>query len=126
MTSSDWVTLAGAAIIGIGWFVTGYLNRRQDIAKTRLEYRLKTFESFLPIGVALYKGNIQATSAEFAKQLEDSQVMFHLYGYKNENEAMSKFVEHLSQGNQNEASKSFSKLMGLIQQQIKSELRING
>ncbi|MEQ1777052.1 MAG: hypothetical protein ABL863_00745 [Nitrosomonas sp.] len=47
MEVKDWITLAAAVILAIGWFVTGYLNRVKDVAQKRLEYRLKTLEDFL-------------------------------------------------------------------------------
>jgi len=51
MEVKDWITLAAAFIVAIGWFVTGYLNRVKDVAQKRLEYRLKALETFLPVCV---------------------------------------------------------------------------
>ena len=36
METKDWIAIAAALIVAIGWFVTGWLNRVKDVQQKRL------------------------------------------------------------------------------------------
>lgn len=40
MTNSEWIAIVSVLVIVIGWFLNSELNRRNEIAKKRLEFRL--------------------------------------------------------------------------------------
>ena len=55
MEVKDWITLAAAVILAIGWIVTGYLNKVKEVAQKRVEYRLKTLEALWPAWLSKQK-----------------------------------------------------------------------
>lgn len=55
MEIREWIMISSATIIVVGWFVNGFLNRRHEIAKKRMEYRLETLHSFLPVFFSIQK-----------------------------------------------------------------------
>lgn len=125
MEVKDWITIASASIIAIGWFVTGYLNRVKDVAQKRLEYRLKTLEAFLPVWFAIAKDGAALIQPEIFAQFEDARGKFHLYGYKDENELMDQLVLAAKNKNIEEFNTALGKLVSLVRSRIRDELKIN-
>lgn len=54
METSDWITLSSAVLIVAGWFVTNWLNRRNEIEKVRLKLRTEILLSFLDFHTETY------------------------------------------------------------------------
>ncbi|MDD5300511.1 MAG: hypothetical protein PHD65_08455 [Gallionella sp.] len=125
MEVKDWITIASAFIIAIGWFVTGYLNRVKDVAQKRLEYRLKTLEAFLPVWFAIVNDNAALLQPEILAQFEDARRKFHLYGYKDENELMDQLVLAIGNKKPEEFTTALRKLVPLVRSRIRDELKIN-
>lgn len=128
MEVSDWITIASALIVAIGWFITGYLNRVKDVAQKRLEYRLKALEAFLPVWFgfhdAIYK-NGGVLQPELLSQLEDARNKFHLYGYEDENELMNQLISAIGDKNIEAINIALGKLVPLVRSRIRRELKIN-
>ncbi|HIP44926.1 MAG TPA: hypothetical protein EYG93_06305 [Sulfurospirillum arcachonense] len=49
MEIKEWIMIISAIIVVTGWFINSYLNRRHEISKKRLTYRLETLHSFIPV-----------------------------------------------------------------------------
>jgi hypothetical protein len=126
MTMDHWMTLAAAAIggtlVAIGWFVTGYLNRAQDVAQRRLTYRLQALESFLPVWSAIEKSGAPFTQPGFLEQLEAARRNFQLYGYQDEIAIMERFIAAVEGRNLREANEALSRLVPLVRVHIRKEL----
>ena len=125
MEVKDWITLAAAFIVAIGWFVTGYLNRVKDVAQKRLEYRLKALETFLPVWFFIQKNGAPFTQPGFLTQLEDARSKFQLYGFKDEINLMEQFILAIENQNLPEANAALGKLVPLVRTRIREELKIN-
>jgi hypothetical protein len=69
MEVKDWITLAAAVILAIGWIVTGYLNKVKEVAQKRVEYRLKTLGAFLPAWLSIQKMELHLHSPDFLHNL---------------------------------------------------------
>lgn len=113
MEVSNWISILAALIVATGWFVTGYLNRRKDVAQKRLEYRLKMLDSFWEIAHILHKD--QTIDNELASKLEKLQISFNVYGNAKEIELMNTFIKT---GHRED----FSKLAGVIRDSLRLEL----
>ena len=124
MEVSDWITIASALIVAIGWFITGYLNRVKDVAQKRLEYRLKALEAFLPVWFGIHK-NGGVLQPELLSQLEDARNKFHLYGYEDENELMNQLISAIGDKNIEAINIALGKLVPLVRSRIRRELKIN-
>lgn len=124
MEIKDWITLASALIVAIGWFVTGYLNRVKDVAQKRLEYRMKALESFLPVWFLIQKNGAPFAQPDFIKQLELARSNMQLYGCQDEINLMEQFIEAIEQRNLPEANETLGKLVPLVRTRIREELKI--
>ena len=69
--------ISSATIVVVGWFVNGYLNRRHEIAKKRMDHRLETLKNYLSFYV-------EAQKSKSLNGFNDVQVSFYLYGYDDE------------------------------------------
>lgn len=125
MEVKDWITIASAFIVAIGWFVTGYLNRVKDVAQKRLEYRLKALEAFLPVWFTIQKKSTPFTEPEFLTQLEDARSKFQLYGFKDEIDLMEQFISAIENQNIQAANTALGNLIPLVRSRIRKELKIS-
>lgn len=126
MEVRDWITIASALIIAIGWFVTGYLNRVKDVAQKRLEYRLKMLEAFLPVWFAITEDGNALLKPEVQEQLLEARNKFALYGLKDENDIMNQHLTAITNKDIAETNKTLRELALLVQTRIRKELKING
>lgn len=122
MEAKEWIMIASAFIVATGWFVTGYLNRRKDVAQKRLEYRLETLEAFLPVWFSIQKNSAPFTDPSFIVKLENVRSKFQLYGLNDEIEQMEKFIKSIEQKNLSNANIALEKLIPLVRLRIRKEL----
>ena len=113
MEKKDWISIVSAAIVAIGLFVTGYLNRRKDVAQKRLEYRLKALEAFLPVWFAIQKSRGGPFSPEFIALLEEARSRIQLYGLADEIALMESFIRAIESQNLPDANATLNKLVSL-------------
>ena len=125
MEVKDWISIASAFIIAIGWFITGYLNRVKDVAQKRLEYRLKALEAFLPVWFAIIKNEEALTQPEILIQFQDAREKFHLYGLEDENELIEQLALAIRNKDILETNAKLKKLVLLVRSRIRDELQIN-
>ena len=127
MEIKDFEIIISTSIIVIGWFVNNWLNRKHEIAKKRIEYRLKTLHSFIPVYTSLTNNNSQ-TIEQINKDLKDSYLNIQLYGEKDEIKLFTEFKDALDKKtNENNilAIKYMNKLMGIIKKRIRKELGLS-
>jgi hypothetical protein len=124
MKTENWITIASALIVAIGWFVTGYQNRRKDVAQKRLEYRLKALETFLPVWFTIQKNTAPFSQPGFLALLEDSRSKFQLYGRKDEIEPMEKFIHSIESRDLAGANAALEELVPKVLKRIRKELEI--
>jgi len=53
MEAKEWIMIVSVIIVVTGWFINSHLNRRHEISKKRLDYRLETLHSFLPVYLSI-------------------------------------------------------------------------
>jgi hypothetical protein len=125
MTTANWISIVSASIVALGWFVTGYLNRRKDVAQKRLEHRLEALKSFLPVWFSIQKSKTPFNQPGFLQMLETARGNFQLYGYEDEISAMEEFISACENQNLQQANSSLSRLMPLVRDRIRNELEID-
>jgi hypothetical protein len=122
MTTGNYISLVAALIVAAGWFVTGYLNRRKDVAQKRLEHRLEALKSFLPVWFAIQRGGDPFQQPGFLQQLETARSNFQLYGLEDEIEVMERFIRGCEQHNLEMANTQLAILVPLVRCRIRDEL----
>jgi len=125
METKEWIMIISAIIVVTGWFINSHLNRRHEISKKRLEYRLETLHSFLPVYLS-----ISSSSQPFNddKKLNDkivsARVNFQLYGYQDEIDLFQDFVIALENSDNNEVTTTVNKLIKITRGRIRGELKL--
>ena len=117
----EYIMLLSAALIVVGWFTNSYLNRRHEIFKKRLDYRLSMLESYIEAGVDI--ANIKKD--EISLKLKKAQINFLLYGTKEEIDLINDFIhraENKDYKNSSEFKNESTKLMILVRDNLRSEL----
>ena len=105
--------------------MTGYLNRLQDISQKRLEYRLEALKSFLPVWFSIQKNEAPFTQPDFLPKLETARSNFQLYGYQDEIDLMERFIGAVEQEDLEQANAALAKLVPLVRQRIRKQIRLN-
>ena len=125
METKEWIMIISAIIVVTGWFINSHLNRRHEISKKRLEYRLETLHSFLTVYLS-----ISSSSKPFDndKKLNDkiinARVNFQLYGYQDESKLFQDFVVALEKSDNEEVTVTVNKLIKLTRARIRDELKL--
>lgn len=125
MEIKEWIMIISVIVIVTGWFTNSYLNRRHEISKKRLDYRLETLQSFLPVFLSM-----SSSSKPFMddKTLNDkiikARVNFQIYGYQDELVLFNNFLIAIENQNTEEAATYINKLIKLIRNRIRSELKL--
>jgi hypothetical protein len=126
MTTTNVISLVSALIVAAGWFVTGYLNRRKDVAQKRLDHRLEALKSFLPVWFSIQQGGAPFEQPGFIRQLEMARSNFQLYGQEDEIQIMEEFIHACEQHNLEIANAQLARLVPLVRGRLRQELGIGG
>ncbi len=125
MSIDNWIMIFSALIVAAGWFVTGHLNRKNEIAKERRKYRLDMLHSYFKIIFSLPEYSKKPTeSLKLPELLEEARRKFVFYGYEDE---ISDYISFRTMDPKNiEASiKHANKLSETLRQRIRDELGLN-
>jgi len=125
MEIKDWIMIISAVIVVTGWFINSYLNRRHEISKKRLEYRLETLHSFLPVYLSI-SSSLQPFKDDESlnDKIINARVNFQLYGYQDESKLFQDFVIAIEKPDVNEATIAVNKLIKLTRARIRDELKL--
>ncbi len=120
MDTHDWITISSVAIVVLGWFANGFLNRRHEIAKKRMEYRLDALHSFLPAFFAITEN--RTSDVEFSETLARANTKFQLYCHKNEIDAFVRLINACSAQDNDAFTGAVQDLVRLVREGIRGEL----
>lgn len=125
MEIKDWIMIISAVIVVTGWFINSYLNRRHEISKKRLEYRLETLHSFLPVYLSI-SSSLQPFKDDESlnDKIVNARVNFQLYGYQDESKLFQDFVIAIEKPDVNEVTIAVNKLIKLTRARIRDELKL--
>ena len=124
---SSW--LIPSILVVVGWFVNDYLNRNHEVAKRRLEHRLKMLKSFMPIYLSIVKnkdekGGPLVADKTLSKKLDDALEDFYLLGHKDEIDLYADFSDGLKSKDGNKFWTALVSLRDLTRNRVRAELEI--
>jgi hypothetical protein len=123
METRDWITVFSVVIIVAGWFVNSFLNRRHEILKKRMDYRLDALLSFLPIIFAVNENRTEDET--FSKDLSSSWTKFQLYCYKEETEEFEKIMLAIKNKDTKAYAESVSRVANIVRENVRKELGLD-
>jgi hypothetical protein len=126
METKDWIAIAAALIVAIGWFVTGWLNRVKDVQQKRLEYRLRALESFLAVWYVIDANSAPFSDPTFAPKLAACRTNFQLYGLPDEIERYERFIKAIEDQDLSSANELLRALLALVRSRVRDELQVDG
>ena len=123
MEIRDWIIIISALIVVIGWFVNSFLNRRNEIAKKRMEYRLDALLSFTPVLFAFQEN--RTNDKKFSEDMASCRTKFQLYCYSKEVEEFEKIVAAIENKNEKAYNEAFRQVTHMVRVEIRKELGLD-
>lgn len=124
MEVKDWITILSVLAVIAGWFISGELNRRNEIAKKRFDFRMNSLQSFLEIWFFIQKNSSPFLDHQFLPLIEETRKKFLLYGKADEINLFEKFVKSIENKDLKEANIALSELVKLVRNRIREELKL--
>lgn len=125
MDTKDIIQSASLAIAILGWGINSHINRRNEIAKKRLEFRLQMFDKLIEIKRIIDRNGAPFTDTSFEPALVSAREKFQLYGKKNEIYFMEKFIKSIEELDLDNARSTLNTLFQLIPITVRDELKID-
>ncbi len=127
MATSEWIAIVSVSVLIIGWFLNSALNRKNEIAKERLKFRLEILMSILDVfneaqRLTVISGKAEMNNKEYTAEIIKALSRLALFGKKDEI-ALSQTVFVQIQRKE-PIGKELTQLMELVRDRIKTELKI--
>ena len=133
MEIKDWITIGSVTAVIFGWFINGYLNRRHEVFKRRIDLRFKMYDSCISVSQILEK-IIQSKNqskdtmgdlpAEFRRQLELCQIQVLMYGTQSEIDTINKVVESTQSNTPGDMKNAMAKLVRSVSDSSRRDLKL--
>jgi hypothetical protein len=130
MEIRDWVTIVSVTAIVIGWFINSWLNRRNEIAKERLKYRMDTLKSIVILksqiveALRLASNDLSYNSSHLGKLTYDTVDLINIYGENDEIELCEKFILALNNRDYIASEEILNKFIQVARVKIRKELKL--
>ena len=83
MQIADYTLVVSSFIVVTGWFVNSHLNRRHEISKKRMDFRLESLLSFLPVFLSMQQSSKPfIDDPKLNEKIRNAFINFQLYGYR--------------------------------------------
>ena len=121
----EYSIIISSTIIIIGWGGNSYFQRKHEILKKRLDFRLEMLHSFLPVFKSISSSNNPfKDDNKLNEKIIDSRIKFQLYGLKDEIDLFNLFVNSIEKADTQLATKNINELIKLIRNRIRKELNL--
>ncbi|MDT3367574.1 MAG: hypothetical protein LIR40_02880 [Bacteroidota bacterium] len=124
MEIREWITILSVIALIVGWFTNSWLNRRNEIAKECLKYRMDTLRSIVELlsdiqdSIDNKKGDI----THLRKQISDISYKFDIYGKEDEQKYWKLFIKAINEKGKTE--QPLNDVLALVKSRIRNELHI--
>jgi hypothetical protein len=113
-------------IVVAGWFVNSFLNRRHEMAKKRMEYRLSALQSFIPVFLSMTASkqpfiDDPLLNEKFVK----ARVNFQLYGYMDEIDLIDDLCNAIDKRDIPNAEIALNSIINLVRNRIRDEINLS-
>lgn len=133
MEAKNWITIGSVTVGIIGWIFNGYMNRRHEIFKRKMDLRFGMYESCIAVAQVIEKifqskdqsaETMEPLAKDFLKKLEQCQSEVLIYGTEFEINQINKVTE-LAQRNQHlEMKNEFASLIRSVRTSLRKDLKL--
>ena len=123
-TIKDWITPLSFIALIVGWFINSHLNRKNEIAKKRIEYRLQMLQAFFNVYFFIAKNKDPFKNPALIALLDEAQIQFILYGENDEVILYKKFIKSFQGYDSNGVDEALMELEMLMRTRLRKELNI--
>ncbi|MBL4830875.1 MAG: hypothetical protein JKY55_13455 [Aliivibrio sp.] len=125
----DWITIVSVMAVIIGWFINDHLNRKNEIFKKRMDYKLRLYQSYYEVAFLLEKiiqeKSTQEKVDEFVDKLAESQAEFLMLGDAEEISYVNEIVSLAQQNKHVELKNKSAKFISLIRKKWRKEIGLS-
>ena len=122
---SDYTIIISSSIVVTGWFINNILSRRHEIFKKRMDYRLESLLSFLPVFLSITSSPQPFIDDQnLNDKIIKARVNFQLYGLLDEIDLFNEFVLAIEKQDTKEATITINKLIDLVRGRLRNELKL--
>ncbi len=118
MSTQIYISVITIAVVVLGWFVNGILQRRHEIAKKRIDSRLEILESYIPIASDARQSKIDAV------KIVEFQIKMLFFGYQDEIDLVNQLLEAVLNEDTKQISLVLNKLSPLMRNRLRKELKL--
>lgn len=133
MEAKDWITIISVIAVIVGWFVNGYLYRRHEIFKRRMDLRFGMYDSCIAVAEILEKffqskdkskEFMDSTATEFVAKLEVCQKQVLMYGTQYEIDKIMRITDLAKNNEHSKMKDAMAKLMQSIRESLRDDLKL--
>ena len=119
MEIREWITILSVAILIIGWFANSWLNRRNEIAKERLKYRMDTLRLIVDLLSEIQDSieNKKGDVSHLRKSISEISYKFDVYGKEDEQKHWKQFIKALNENG--ETQQTLNEVLYLVKKRIR-------
>lgn len=126
MEIKDIITITSIIALIVGWFINSWLNRRSEIAKERLKYRMETLQSIIQVLSELQEAASKGGDISHLQRLiRDTLTKFYVYGEADEIALCDNVRVAFNNKDNIEFTKAIEKLSQLVRDKIRVELKLH-
>lgn len=99
MELREWITILSVIALIVGWFINSWLNRRNEIAKERLKYRMDTLRSIVDLLSEIQEciDNNKGDITHLIRKISEISYKFDIYGKEDEQRLWKLFIKAINE-----------------------------
>lgn len=124
MEIRDWITILSVVALIVGWFTNSWLNRKNEIAKERLKYRMDTLRSIVELLSEIQDSidNKKGDITHLRNKISAISYKFDIYGKEDEQKLWRLFIKTINEKGSTE--QPLNDVLALVKCRIREELNI--
>lgn len=124
MELREWITILSVIALIVGWFINSWLNRRNEIAKERLKYRMDTLRSIVDLLSEIQEciDNNIGDITHLIRKISEISYKFDIYGKEDEQRLWKLFIKAINE--KEKTAQPFNDVLVLVKNRIRKELHI--
>lgn len=124
MEIKEWITILSVIALIVGWFTNSWLNRKNEIAKERLKYRMDTLRSIVDLLSEIQESidNKKGDITHLRGKISEISYKFDIYGKEDEQRYWKLFIKAINEKGKTE--QPLNDLLALVKSRIRKELNI--